>query len=187
MTEPFISPKANARFVVTLPPQPSRVGVELEKLSGSAFVTLTDTKDAFLHLANRARDRLVVMTPFIDRTGAAWADELFSSSTARERVLIVRSLAQLDECGHVGAQLRASATTLLEYEFMPPPGDPSPKETFHAKIVLADGVAAYVGSANFLYRSKEANLECGFLLDGEAVAPVAILIESVIRAIELPR
>jgi phosphatidylserine/phosphatidylglycerophosphate/cardiolipin synthase-like enzyme len=95
----------------------------------------------------------------------------------------VRSLAQLDGCGPPGARLRDSATTLLEYEFIPSPGDPSPKETFHAKIVLADGVAAYVGSANFLYHSKESNLECGFLLDGDAVTPVALLIESVVRAI----
>jgi phosphatidylserine/phosphatidylglycerophosphate/cardiolipin synthase-like enzyme len=183
MNDSLISPKANARFVVTLPPEPSRVAAELEKLAGTAFITMTDTKDAFLHLARRAKARLVVMTPYIDRSGAAWADELFASSTAAERVLIVRSLAQLDSCGPAGAQLRASATALLEYEFLPPPGDPRPKETFHAKIVLADGVAAYVGSANFLYHSKEANLECGFLLDGEAVAPVAVLIESVIGAI----
>ncbi|MGB6439441.1 MAG: phospholipase D-like domain-containing protein, partial [Methyloceanibacter sp.] len=56
-------------------------------------------------------------------------------------------------------------------------------ETFHAKIVLADCVAAYVGSANFLYRSREANLECGFLLEGDAVAPVAVLVEAVLRAV----
>jgi phosphatidylserine/phosphatidylglycerophosphate/cardiolipin synthase-like enzyme len=183
MNDSLISPKANARFVVTLPPAPSRIGSQLEQLAGSAFLTLTDTKDAFLSLANRAKDKLVIMTPFIDSSGAAWAADLFGSTEARQRVLIVRSLAQLDGSGPFGARLRAATTTLLEYEFIPSPGDPSPKETFHAKIVLADGVAAYVGSANFLYRSKESNLECGFLLDGDAVAPVALLIESVIRAI----
>ena len=58
--------------------------------------------------------------------------------------------------------------------------------TFHAKIVLADGVAAYVGSANFLYRSREANLECGFLLEGDAVAPVTVLVEAVLRTVGCP-
>lgn len=183
MNDSLISPKANARFVVTLPPGTSRVCVQLEKLASSSFFTLTDTKDAFLHLANRAKDRLVIMTPYIDRAGAAWANDLFSSTSAKERVLIVRSLAQLAACGTVGAKLKASATSLFEYEFMPPPGDPSLKETFHAKIVLADGVAAYVGSANFLYHSKEANLECGFLIDGEAVTSVSLLVDAVIRAI----
>jgi phosphatidylserine/phosphatidylglycerophosphate/cardiolipin synthase-like enzyme len=46
--------------------------------------------------------------------------------------------------------------------------------------VLADGVAAYVGSANFLYRSRKKNLECGFLLEGDAVGPVAVLIEALL-------
>lgn len=187
MNESLISPKANARFVVTLPPGSSRVGEELEKLAGTAFVSLTDTKDAFLHLANRARQRLVIMTPFIDASGAQWANDLFESTGASERVLILRSLAQLSGCGPSGVLLSASASKLLEYEFIPPAGDPGSKETFHAKIVLADGVAAYVGSANFLYRSKEANLECGFLLDGDAVAPVSVLIESVVRAISETR
>lgn len=48
------------------------------------------------------------------------------------------------------------------------------------KIVLADGIAAYVGSANFLRRSRETNLECGFLLEGDAVSPVSVLIEAVL-------
>jgi phosphatidylserine/phosphatidylglycerophosphate/cardiolipin synthase-like enzyme len=53
-------------------------------------------------------------------------------------------------------------------------------ETFHAKIVLADGAPAYVGSANFLYRSRETNLECGFLMEGDAVAPVAVLVDALL-------
>ena len=40
-----------------------------------------------------------------------------------------------------------------------------------------------VGSANFLYHSKEVNLECGFLLEGDAVTPVALLFEAVVRAL----
>lgn len=186
MNDALISPKANARFVVTLPPQPSRVAAELEKLAGTAFVTLTDTKDAFLHLARRAKDRLVVMTPFVDGTGAAWASDLFTETDARERILILRSVAQLNSCGAVGGKLRSAATSVLEYEFERPAGDPRARETFHAKVVLADGIAAYVGSANLLYHSKEANLECGFMLDGDAVAPVAVLVEAVIRATSPP-
>lgn len=184
MKESLIMPTASARFVVTLPLEPSRISKELEKLSGMNFLSLTDTKDAFRHLANRATGRLLIMTPFVDWAGAMWAKELFASSKAVERVLIVRSVDQLVSCGAIGRELQSSVTALLEYEFRPPPGDTNPKETFHAKIVLADGIAAYVGSANFLYHSKESNLECGFLLDGEAVAPVAILVDAIIRAIK---
>ena len=51
----------------------------------------------------------------------------------------------------------------------------------HAKIILADGAAAYVGSANFLYRSRETNLECGFLMEGNAVVPVTVLVDALLN------
>jgi phosphatidylserine/phosphatidylglycerophosphate/cardiolipin synthase-like enzyme len=53
------------------------------------------------------------------------------------------------------------------------------QETFQAKIVLADGVAAYVGSANLLRRSKSTNLECGVLIEGPAVNAVKVLLDAV--------
>lgn len=184
MTESLIAPLARARFVVTLPPAPSRVGEELERVAGSAFVSLTDTKDAFLHLAKRARDRLVILTPYIDRSGAAWASDLFSATSAADKVLVLRGKAQLEACGAEGQRLQAAATRLLDYSREDVRDGQTYIETFHAKIVLADGVAAYVGSANFLYRSRETNLECGFLLEGDAVAPVAILVDALLRALE---
>src|SRR6201996_8673799 len=119
MNDSLISPKASARFVVTLPPGQSRISAQLEKLAGSSYLTITDTKDAFLSLANRAKDKLVIMTPFIDSSGAAWAADLFSSTAAKQRILIVRSLAQLEGCGQSGATLKSVTTTLLEYEFTP--------------------------------------------------------------------
>ncbi|MBN8544249.1 MAG: hypothetical protein J0M34_08305 [Alphaproteobacteria bacterium] len=178
MTESLIAPSARARFVVTLPPEPSRIAEQLQRASGASFTTLTDTQDAFLHLASRARDRLVIMTPFIDNAGAAWATDLFEATLAPRKELVVRDMEQLDACSQV-ERLRAAITGCHAYRFA---GEHAgqPSETFHAKIVLADGVAAYVGSANFLYRSKETNLECGFLLEGDAVAPVATLVEAVL-------
>src|SRR4051794_35299284 len=56
----LVSPMATARFVVTLPPEPSRIGEALRKDVAAAFTALTDTTDAFKHLATRAKERLVV-------------------------------------------------------------------------------------------------------------------------------
>lgn len=61
------------------------------------------------------------------------------------------------------------------------------QETFHAKIVLADGVAAYVGSANLLRRSKATNLECGMLVEGPAVHAVKVLVDAVANMAEASR
>lgn len=181
MTGSLIAPQARARFVVTLPPEPSRIAAPLERLSATSFTTLTDTTDAFIHLARRARDRLIVMTPFIDAAGATWASELFEATGAPVRELVLRDSGQLNACGVPGTRIRAAATSIHDYSFETI-GDRGERsvETFHAKIVLADGVAAYVGSANFLYRSRETNLECGFLLEGDAVAPVVVLVDAVL-------
>lgn len=185
MTETLIASQARARFIVTLPPEPSLIGCELLRLSRASFTTLTDTSDAFLHLARRARERLVIMTPFVDATGAAWAADIFEASTAARKILVMRNSADLDACRQEGFRLRAAAQRICDYTFRHERSDgPADIETFHAKIVLADGVAAYVGSANFLYRSREVNLECGFLLEGDAVSPVAVLVEAVLNIFE---
>jgi hypothetical protein len=54
------------------------------------FTTLTDTKDAFLHLARRARQRLVIITPYIDPSGASWAADLFDATDAAYKTLVLR-------------------------------------------------------------------------------------------------
>ncbi|SFT57772.1 PLD-like domain-containing protein [Mesorhizobium sp. YR577] len=75
--------------------------------------------------------------------------------------------------------MRASATRIIDYG-----GSDLAEETFHAKIVLADGIAAYVGSANLLRRSKADNLECGMLVEGPAVHAVKVLVDAVIKMTE---
>ena len=117
------------------------------------------------------------MVPNIDSVGADWAAEVFESTTAAERTLVVRDATQLTRCGASGRRLGDVATRIIDYG-----GADLSQETFHAKIVLADGVAAYVGSANLLRRSKAANLECGMLVEGPAVLAVKVLLDAVISA-----
>lgn len=169
------SPKATARLVVTMPPEPSRLADALAANIASDYIALTRTTDAFRHLAGLAGGRLTIMIPYIDRVGAEWAAELFESTAAKERVLVLRDASQMARCGAEGKRVAARATHILDYGG----ADPA-NETFHAKIVLADGVAAYVGSANLLRRSKSTNLECGMLVEGPAVGAVKVLLDAVI-------
>ncbi|MEL6964320.1 MAG: phospholipase D-like domain-containing protein [Pseudomonadota bacterium] len=168
------SPTATARLVLTMPPEPSRLADALAASIASEYVALTRTTDAFLHLAGLACDRLTIMIPFIDRVGALWAAELFESTTAKERMLVLRDASQLVRCGIEGKRVAACATHILDYG-----GADLTNETFHAKVVLADGVAAYVGSANMLRRSKSVNLECGMLVEGPAVGAIKMLVDAV--------
>lgn len=172
--EVLISPRATARLVVTMPPAPSRLADALAADIASDYVTLTPTTDAFSHLASLARQRLTVMISYVDRIGADWAAELFETTEAIERVLVIRDASQLVGCAEAGRRLKRAATRIIDYG-----GGDLSQETFHAKIVLADGVAAYVGSANLLKRSKAANLECGMLIEGPAVHAVKVLVDAV--------
>ena len=121
MTNSLIAPLARARFVVTLPPEPSHVGRHLQSMAGQSFTTLTDTKDAFLHLARRAQERLFVTTPYIDPTGANWAADIFEATKATTRILILRGKEHSLACGAPADRLKQctypiSTTTALEVE-----------------------------------------------------------------------
>lgn len=175
--EVLISPKATARLVVTMPPEPSRLGAALAADIAGDYVTLTPTTDAFRHIASLARERLTIMVPYIDPVGADWAAEMFEDTAATRRTLVIKDAAQLERCGSPGRRLKRSATQIIDYG-----GADLTQETFHAKIVLADGIAAYVGSANLLKRSKLSNLECGMLVEGPAVQAVKVLLDAVISA-----
>jgi hypothetical protein len=157
-----------------MPPSPSRIERVLAATPASSLLAFTVTADAFRHLARKAQRRLVVMTPYLDATGCDWVVDMFSHTTAPERILIVQSVDDLKKSGVDELALRESATAIHFY------GGGETDETFHSKIVLADGSDAYVGSANFLWRSKKANLECGLLVDGSVVSSITILVEAVI-------
>ncbi|MES0129341.1 hypothetical protein [Mesorhizobium sp. M0029] len=73
---------------------------------------------------------------------------------------MLRDASQLLSCGAAGGRVEASARRIIDYG-----AANLANETFHAKIVLAEGVAAYVGSANLLKRLTSTILECGMLVE----------------------
>jgi len=60
--------------------------------------------------------------------------------------------------------------------------DTSGRETFHAKVILCDRNAAYVGSSNLNTASLEHSMEMGVLLRGRAAADVAVVLDAVLAA-----
>lgn len=183
----YAAPEARARLVVTLPLRPSMLEIALGQVAPDGAPALTDTQDAFNHLARRSRQRLVVLTPFIDAAGIDWATRLFQASQAKEKILILRDSTRLHDFPQETAALTPLLTKLLEYRVQHPGKDRSlPIETFHAKIVMADASAAYVGSANMLYSSLEIALECGFIIEGPAVRQVADVVNAILLVARAP-
>jgi phosphatidylserine/phosphatidylglycerophosphate/cardiolipin synthase-like enzyme len=174
-----------AQVVLTKPPRPSILEQRLSAL-GWRTAELEATEHAFHGLVRAARRRVVVMTPFFDRKGAAWLRELLSyASPGVERTLILRSLEDnmrkdfpsgFDD---ISPWLRAQGVRVFNYSI---PRKEGGRETFHAKAVLCDRSAAYLGSSNVTAASLEHSMELGVVLEGRAASGVAEVIDAVLAA-----
>jgi phosphatidylserine/phosphatidylglycerophosphate/cardiolipin synthase-like enzyme len=127
------------------------------------------TSDAFFNLARGAKQELVILSPFMDPQGTELMVELFSlCRPGVRRVLISRPLAE-PQCGNAfnprAADFRRLHVSVIEYAL--PSSLPSGRETFHAKVVLADDSEFYVGSSNFMGSALERSFECGVFVRGE--------------------
>ena len=133
-----------ALTAVTLPSSPSTVATALPA-GGISYAALLSTEDAMRRVADAASLRLTVMSPFLDHGGLDFVVGLSARTPARTRTLVVRKSAAARSALSVGrSRLETLGVTVLDYLLRTEGG----YETFHAKIVLADEVLAYVGSAN---------------------------------------
>jgi phosphatidylserine/phosphatidylglycerophosphate/cardiolipin synthase-like enzyme len=157
------------QLVLTEPGQQSALRRAIDNsraLSPAAF----QTSDVFFSLARAAREELTVLSPFLDQKGADFLVELFSlCAEGVRRSLICRPLNE-PECGDAfrrrAADLKRLSVSVYEYALPSPL--PSGRETFHAKVVLADASSFYVGSSNFMGSALDRSFECGVIVSGDA-------------------
>jgi phosphatidylserine/phosphatidylglycerophosphate/cardiolipin synthase-like enzyme len=169
--------------VITQPADAERLRAALsEELDAHA------TRDGFAHVAANAHRRLVFLVPFIDAAGADVLVRMMQSTSATERVVVVRP----DSRGvrwyppHLVA-FQSAKTRVLEYWHLPAfsTSQPIRPETFHAKLAVADHDLAYVGSSNLMLSSLDNSLECGVLVRGDCARVFGALIDAVL-AISAP-
>lgn len=174
-----------AQVVLTKPSRPSALEQRLAAL-GWRTADIEPTERAFHALVRSAQKRVVVMTPFFDAKGAIWLRELLSLATAGvERVLVLRSLEDPSRYDYptgfdeLAAWLKTEGVRVFNYSL---PRATGGRETFHAKAVLCDRAAAYLGSSNVNTASLEHSMEMGVLLRGRAAAGVADVLDAVLAA-----
>jgi len=175
-----------ARVVLTKPPKPSMLEQKLTEI-GWRTSELEPTDHAFHSMVRAAQRRVVVMTPFFDAKGALWLQELISFvQPGVECILVLRSLEDPTRNDYPDGYkiilpwLKAKAVSVFNYSI--PRIEGSGRETFHAKVVLCDRNAAYLGSSNMNAASLEHSMEMGVALQGRAAADVAIVLDAVISA-----
>ncbi|MCW8916518.1 MAG: phospholipase D-like domain-containing protein [Magnetovibrio sp.] len=176
-----LEPKS--RLVVTLPPQSGYIAQVLPE-QGIEYVKIEETTDAFVEVAAAAKQRLAIITPFIDRAGLEWVSVLFNeaSEDSVEKILIVRNYSDFVSCCQNNRDIQIPPSVrVFDYrkDIHECPNGIS-YETFHAKIVLADSDIAYVGSANMLESSVSFALEAGVIVEKEASASVGLLVDAIL-------
>lgn len=174
-----------AQIVLTTPPRPSVLEQRLSAL-GWRTTELEATEQAFHSIVQAARQRVIVMTPFFDSAGALWLRDLLSYvSIGVERTLILRSLEDKTRKDYpfgfdaIAPWLKSNGVRVFNYSL---PRLDGGRETFHAKALLCDRSAAYLGSSNVTGASLEHSMEMGVVLEGGAAASVAVVVDAVLAA-----
>lgn len=178
-------PLPNNRVVANTPLDEDDIGDSI----GSLVVNLLD-------LIQQAESELVILNPFFseqgyDQVGAPLCDATargvdvtiitksltYGGSTQNERV--VRRLFQDDDT--VPRNL-----TLYEY-ILDENQDEEHPPTIHAKLTIADGERAYLGTANMTHRGLVENLELGVIFEDDTVGELLGLVQNLLSSEYLHR
>jgi hypothetical protein len=180
---------SNQVEITLSPPAHPSLLMEILPKKGFSWTRLFDTKDSLIELASQAERRLAVISPFLDSEGLQWIAQLFETTSKKslERLMIVRGRDQTENTllSSHRSQFASYGVKIFGYSIAHDPGLRTPTvETFHAKILLADDDKAYIGSANMTRWSRDFSMECGVILRGPSVKPVATLVDAVIGVSE---
>ena len=128
--------------VLTKPFKPSLLE---KKLSDKGWKTskIEPTLHSFYSMADLASDKLVIMTPFLDDTGAEWVKDIFSRTHKSVKcTLILRSLERREATDYPSGYLLIKDwlidRNIKVYNYSLQRPEDWSRETFHAKVVLAD-------------------------------------------------
>lgn len=173
------------KLVITFP---GAQGCFMESLrdKGPYYASIVLTDEAFIQTAAKAKFRLVIMTPFLDREGVRIIKRMFTEvPTHVEKILLLRDIPSLNAMGIAGdlAEMRSNGVALVDYLVDTPDG-PARYETFHSKIILCDNHTAYIGSANLLASSLTRSFEVGVLIMGKTVEDLGRLIGSILETLK---
>jgi phosphatidylserine/phosphatidylglycerophosphate/cardiolipin synthase-like enzyme len=178
----------NATDVKLIATRPQRAVTLDKELAEAGWQTPRpeETDESMADLIAGAARSIVVMTPFLDLRGGTILKTLLERTEDDVQItLILRNLGRPERKDYpVGLPpmldwLRGRRVTVCDYSLEPFPG--APIETFHAKLLIVDGVRAYVGSANMTGASFESSMELGVILSGEAARQLSRFVEVVIR------
>ncbi|MEM7097956.1 MAG: phospholipase D-like domain-containing protein [Pseudomonadota bacterium] len=180
--------QADTKVVLTPPRDPNSLIPALTS-RGPKTTQIQDTKAVFQHLAHEAQQRLIVMAPFLDESGAEFLLDLFNRCKPNvDKVLILRFLGKGPSHPSYPKGFDRIKDGLEElgvcvHDYSIPKKNTSWLETFHAKVFLADSNLAYIGSSNINQHSLDNSMEVGVLL--QDTGSLELLVDIVESAMQI--
>lgn len=176
---------ARADIVLTLPKPPNKLEKKIKSF-GPQTGLIQKTDEIFDHLARQAKNTFIIMTPFLDMTGAKNLIRLFSFvRDGVDKKLILRFLSlgpkyRKYPSGYPSIQDNLKSMKVKVYDYAISRNGSEMLETFHAKTIISDDREAYIGSSNFDQYSLENSMELGTLLTGNPVRLLHSIIKSIL-------
>lgn len=172
-------------ITLTRPRKPSRLDDVIQS-DKTLRVCVEDTGKVFRSMAAQAKDRFVIMTPFLDHLGAKWVVSLFRNSPpSTSKALILRFLDRPNlpgyPEGYISIEPQLKEMDVAIYDFTLPREGETMLETFHAKAVCVDNSMVYVGSSNMNVYSREHSLEIGVIVKGNTANRLAAILDKIMQ------
>lgn len=167
-------------LVMTTPKEPSILKRRLNNLGANKSL-IRWTHEAFEDLARKAKSELIVMSPFLDKSGADLLLRLMKAANPRvKKTVILRFLdtRNKDIFDEIKDELKNHCVKMVDYSLEREAS--AMLETFHAKVILADNNYCYLGSSNLDRFSIENSMELGALIRGDSVKLLKNLLNIVI-------
>ena len=167
-------------LVMTTPKEPSVLKKELDKLGANKSL-IKWTSEAFEDLVRKAKKEVVIMTPFLDKAGAALLLRLIQAKGDNVKMTIILRFLESRNSEifeEIRVDLAAADVNVVDYSIEREGS--RLLETFHAKVILADDNYCYLGSSNFDRYSLENSMELGALVSGESVYLLKKLLDIII-------
>lgn len=168
--------------VLTRPPNPSALSKALEQMLLGTW-GLLDTRDILPSIAEKAKERFVVMTPFLDQFGGQVLVDLYQNvakGAGKQLILRMTPDGQLP-AGYLSEAKKLKELGVEVYNFRLERVEEAGTETFHAKVLLADHQCAYVGSTNMNRWSFQYSLELGLMVSGNAAVRIGHIVDAIIK------
>ncbi|MEW8073534.1 MAG: phospholipase D-like domain-containing protein [Candidatus Thiodiazotropha sp.] len=172
--------KASFDLVMTTPKEPSVLKKELSRL-GAKKSLIKWTNEAFEDLVRKAQQEVIIMTPFLDKSGANYLLRLIRAKEPMVRMtIILRFLDSRNSEIYQEISSELSGVNIKVVDYSIEREGSNMLETFHAKAILADDRYCYLGSSNLDRYSIENSMELGALITGESVRILKNLMDIIV-------